>query len=324
MATTTRNGKVRALRSGDEDDSSTPRARRPKFEIKKVTSANEDSACISVYAKSGVGKTVLMATVLDWESIKIPKMFVIDTDGGLRSVRSRGDGIEYTPVTEWERFLDVRKELETGLAAEYGAIGLDTGSELADLAMEWTIDNRSSNDENRPNQLDWHHNSRMYITQVVRPLRNIGRKYGIPVVLTFWEREDTNDNGGVIGVRADLNPALRKMALAAVDLACWEEVMKDDQSRALHLTTTRRTDAKFRLDMALDTDKSIPPYIYNPSLATILDTIVDGKPWPEGKHVFPEGLTPRFQRVKTADAAVEKPERKDREARRAARAAATA
>lgn len=315
---------MRALRSGDEDDSSTPRARRSKFEIKKVTSANEDSACISVYAKSGVGKTVLMATVLDWESIKIPKMFVIDTDGGLRSVRSRGDGIEYTPVTEWERFLDVRKELETGLAAEYGAIGLDTGSELADLAMEWTIDNRSSNDENRPNQLDWHHNSRMYITQVVRPLRNIGRKYGIPVVLTFWEREDTNDNGGVIGVRADLNPALRKMALAAVDLACWEEVMKDDQSRALHLTTTRRTDAKFRLDMALDTDKSIPPYIYNPSLATILDTIVDGKPWPEGKHVFPEGLTPRFQRAKAVDAGVEKPERKDREARRAARAAATA
>lgn len=264
------------------------------LEIKSGARAGEESAMVSVYGKSGAGKTVLMSTVLDWKSIKTPKLLVIDADGGLRSVRGRGAGLEYTSITTFEQFLDVRKELERGAASEFGAIGLDTGSEVADLAMETTLKNQGKDE---PDWLSWRDNSRLYVTQVMRPLRNIGRKYGIPVIITFWEREETSESGTVRAVHADLNPALRKLALAAVDLACWEEVLTDDKSRALHLATTRRTDSKFRLDMNLAADRSIPPHMYNPSLATIFDTIIDGKSWPEGAHSFPEGLSPRFARV---------------------------
>lgn len=272
------------------------------LEIKSGTQAGGESAFISVYGKAGSGKTVLMGSVLDWKSIKVPKLFVIDADGGLRSIRGRGSKIAYASVTTIEEFVAVRKELERGAAKEFGAIGVDTGSELADLAMDMTLKNQGKDE---PDWLSWRDNSRFYVTQVMRPLRNIGRKYGIPVIVTFWEREETNDSGNVRAVHADLNPALRKLALAAVDLACWEEVLSDDKSRALHLSTTRRTDAKFRLDMSLEADRSIPPHMYNPSLGTILDTIIDGKPWPEGAHAFPDGMNPRFARTIAAPAVKE-------------------
>lgn len=262
---------------------------------KSAANSADESISIVIDARWGAGKTTLMATVLDWEDIKIPKLFVMDSEGGLRPVRSRGSAIDYVSVMKFPDVEAVLADLEKGGAKEFGAISMDNLSEVADLSMEETLQDQGKDE---PDWEAWRFNSRKVVVRVVRKMRNIGRKYGIPVIFTLWDREETNDQGTVTAVRADLNPALRKLTLAAVDLVCWEEIMRDNESRALHLTAGRRTDSKFRLDMALDSDRSIPTHLYNPSLAPILDTIVSGKMWPNpNPHAFPEGMSPRWKRA---------------------------
>jgi hypothetical protein len=262
--------------------------------------------------------------MLDWAGIKVnPQvghklLYVIDCDGGLRVVRSWGEEIRYATVFTYQQLLEQVDDLAKTKGQYFSGIVLDTGSEAADLCMDVTLKDQGKTE---PDWLAWRDNSRKFTTEVIRPLRNVGRKYGIPVVFTYWLREEkTKDTGRVTSVSPDLNPALQKFAMAAVDLSMFIEVLQDEETRCAHLFATKRTKSKLRSDPRIPADKTIPPFMTNPSLVPLLETMVDGKPFPVEQYAIPEGMTPRFsQRFRTKEEAPKRLTREERLARRAAR-----
>lgn len=267
------------------------------------------------------------SSVLDWTGIKVnpevghKMMYWIDCDGGLRVTRSRDEEIRYATVVDYAALLGQVDDLARTKGQYFSGIVLDTGSEAADLCMDVTLKDQGKSE---PDWLSWRDNSRKFTTEIIRPLRNVGRKYGIPVIFTYWLREEkTKDTGRVTGVSPDLNPALQKFAMAAVDLSMFIEVLQDEETRCAHLFATKRTKSKLRSDPRIPADKTIPPFMINPSLVPLLETMVDGQLFPAEQYAVPEGMTPRFsQRFRPPTAPV-KPRgtltREERLARRAAR-----
>lgn len=332
MATRVRNGRVdpnptKGVASGEAE--ADPWRTVGGLAVKDVSEVSRESCSFAVFCDTGVGKTLLASTVLDWAGVRASPevghamMYWIDCDGGLRVARSREAELTYSTVTTYAQLLAIVDDLAKRKGKYFSGIVLDTGSEAADLCMDVTLADQGKTE---PDWLAWRDNSRKFTTEIIRPLRNVGRKYGIPVIFTYWLREDkAKDSGRVTRVGADLNPALSKFAMAAVDLSIYLEVLQDEETRCAHLSTTKRTAAKFRIDPRLEADKSIPPYMANPSLVPILETIVDGKPFPVAAHRLPEGTSPRFsQKLRAAAEAESLPPKLTREERIARRAARNA
>jgi hypothetical protein len=329
MATRVRNGRVDADRPRREstppDDGVKPWEKVGGLVTKPVRDVSRESCSFAIFCDTGVGKTLTASTVLDWAGIKVhpevghKMMYWIDCDGGLRVTRSWDEEIRYSTVTTYEQLLNQVDDLARTKGQYFSGIVLDTGSEAADLCMDVTLKDQGKTE---PDWLSWRDNSRKFSTEIIRPLRNVGRKYGIPVIFTYWLREEkTKDTGRVTSVAPDLNPALIKFAMAAVDLGMFIEVLQDEETRCAHLFATKRTKSKLRTDPRIAADKTIPPFMINPSLVPLLETMVDGKPFPEERGVIPEGMMPRFsQRFrKAAEEAPKKLTREERLARRAAR-----
>lgn len=328
MATRVHNGRVDVRRKGPRDDieaEGKPWERVGGLPTKAVTAVSRESCSFAIFCDTGVGKTHTASTVLDWPGIKVhpevghKMMYWIDCDGGLRVNRSREEEIRYATVLTYEQLKEQIADLAKTKGQYFSGIVLDTGSEAADLCMDVTL---AEQGKTEPDWLAWRDNSRKFTTEIIRPLRNVGRKYGIPVIFTYWLREDKRkDSGTVIKVGADLNPALAKFAMAAVDLSMYLEVLQDEETRCAHLTATKRTASKLRIDPRIPADKTLPAYMAYPSLVPILETLVDGKPFPAERHQLPEGTYPRFsQRLRPKeDETPRKLTREERLARRAAR-----
>lgn len=326
MSARVRNGRVDVPRrrlSEDQAEDGKPWERVGGLQTKAVSEVARESCSFAVFCDTGVGKTVLASTVLDWANVKVnpdvghKMMYWIDTDGGLRPVRSWEEEIRYATVLDYDQLKAQVDDLAKGKGKYFSAIVLDTGSEGADMAMELTLRDQGKTE---PDWLAWRDNSRKFTVEIIRPLRNVGRKYGIPVIFTYWLREEKNkDTGRVTGVAPELNPALITRAMAAVDLGIFLEVLQDEETRCAHLFATKRTKAKLRTDRRIAADRTIPPFMANPSLVPLLETLVDGKEFPVEAHAIPDGMTPRFsQRFRKA---VEEPKKLTREERRAQRAA---
>lgn len=326
MSARVRNGRVDLpRRQAEPDEGSKPWERVGGLPTKAVSEVSRESCSFAIFCDTGVGKTFTASTVLDWANIKAnpevghKMMYWIDCDGGLRPVRSWEEEIRYATVFSYEELKAQVDDLAKGKGKYFSGIVLDTGSEGADLAMEITLRDQGKTE---PDWLSWRDNSRKFTVEIIRPLRNVGRKYGIPVIFTYWLREEKNkDTGRVTGVAPELNPALITRAMAAVDLSMYLEVLQDEETRCAHLFATKRTKAKLRSDPRIPADRTIPAFMANPSLVPLLETMVDGKPFPVEAYAIPDGMTPRFsQRFrKTAEEAPKTLTREERLARRVAR-----
>lgn len=264
---------------------------------------------LGLFSESGGGKTTIAATAIDYFKQAVHpqvKSLYLDAEGGLRPIRSRGD-FRFKALTSWKDFADITSALiqMPNLREVHPVIVVDNMTEFSDLSM---IEVCRQNRVEEPGWPEWRKNSRIVVTQI-RKLRDAARLHRICIIINLWNREDSDTSGNVRKVGVELNPALARLFVGAVDIVGFLEVADDDGRRVLHLGQNSRVKAKFRQDMADPTIRGIPLDIYGPpapqilSLAPLMATLIGGEPFPVADYAAPQGLNPsRFASKPKIDA----------------------
>lgn len=308
------------------------------FDLKNPGDILMGGATLGIFGDSGAGKTAISATAIEFfKRLDVigpdVRTLYLEAEGGLGPIRSRTD-FQYKSIFDFNEFCKISDALITtpNLRNAHPVIVVDNLSEIAEMSMQQVL-KESRHEE--PEWSDWRKNSRIVVTRV-RKLRDAARQQGVVVIINLWNREDQDADGRVRKVSVELNPALAKVFVAAVDIAAFLEVFDDEGRRVLHLGQSSRVKAKFRQDIMDPTMLGIPLDLYGPpssqgvlSLAPLVATLIGGEPFPARDYAIPAGATPtrfaappaRRPAASTNGADEETPaERKRRERREAAEA----
>lgn len=252
-----------------------------KFGLHDIVEARTNGRSIYIMGDGGAGKTTLAATLIETQ-YGSPAMY-IDVDGGVHVISSKIDqGIYYYKFEGCTKLeLLIRGLVES---CPFKAIVLDNGSALAYEKLQEMR-------KQKPQEEDWrlYNDVTNYIQVVCETLHKIAQKYNIIVVVNFWTliETDTNDVTHRRIIPA-LNPALLARVQGIPDILAYLTVEDDAQhTRKLTMTPpTSRLLTKFRRDTN-DVAQTIPEELWNPSLAPIVDTLINGVPFPKEKFIRP-------------------------------------
>lgn len=261
------------------------------IELEPVTNAGQDRGlAIGIYAPGGIGKTTLAATITDSE-LGSPALY-LNARGNPHVVSSYGDRIQVVNITKFAQIERVRADLVADKDMPFKSVILDNVSEMFYMDLR---------DRYGPvGDVVWqkHSATTADVLQLVRnwmDLAIIGTKPDgsgpkLNVVFIFQETPEARIIAGKeVLSRSELafNKALQFQVPTIVNFL-GRLYITDGPPKYTRMLDFRPVEevhqAKMQLDPEHPLTKAIPMQIYNPSLASILDTLRGNKPWPTAKH----------------------------------------
>lgn len=239
---------------------------------------------IGLYGPGGIGKTTLAGTICDTE-LGRPALY-LNARGNPEVIRSRGNDIDVIDIERFNQIEAIRKDLVADRNTPYKSVILDNISDM------WSMDLR---DLYGPTTVvDWqkHSASTAHILAMLRTWIDMADGYQhLNLIMVLWETPEKRQIRGEDVTRSEV--ALNSSLQAQVPgLITWlgRLYITDDVlfTRCLDFRPIEtQQQSKFQVDPDDAVTKDIPMEIYNPSLATLVDTVKGGKPWPADRHRAP-------------------------------------
>jgi GTPase SAR1 family protein len=257
-------------------------------EISPVSSPDR-GLVLGIYGPGGVGKTTLAATITDAADNLGSPALLLNARGNPHVISSYAGKIDIADITRFDQVEKIRADMLRDKSLEYKSVIIDNVTEL------WSMDLR---DRYGPmTTVEWtkHSASTSDIMQLVRnwiDMAEIGPK--LNVIFVFQETPETRDIRGRTGVivsEVAFNKALQSHVPSLVNFL-GRLYIHTDQPPYRRVLDFRPIDTMHQAKLQVDRDdqyaKQIPFEVYDPSLASILDTVRGHKPWPTEKHAAPQ------------------------------------
>lgn len=242
---------------------------------------------IGIYGPGGIGKTTLAASIVDSE-YGSPALY-IDARGNPEVVRSKGDRIQVITAPDFDTVEAVRKDLVRDLqegTCPFKTVIIDNLSELhamdlrdrygADKDITWTMHSATTAD----------------ILQLARNWSDLATIHAVNVIFIMWDTPEDRTIRGRDVNRSELqfNKALQSQLPGIISWLGRLYITDETQfTRCLDFRPIETMhQAKFQVDPDDPYASKIPMQIYNPSLASIVDTVVGKLDWPAEKHKEPD------------------------------------
>jgi len=241
---------------------------------------------LGIYGPGGAGKTTLAATITDSE-LGAPAL-LINARANPHVISSYADRIDVVTPTKFSDVERIRQDILKDKDCQYKSVILDNVTEM------WSMDLR---DLYGPiADVDWtkHSASTADILQLVRnwmDLAETGPK--LNVIFVFQETPESRViRGQKVDSRSEVafNKALQSHVPTLInflgrlyqisDMPPYMRMLDFSPVETMH-------QAKLQVDPKDELTRDIPMEHYNPSLASILDTVRGHKPWPTAKHAKP-------------------------------------
>jgi hypothetical protein len=240
---------------------------------------------LGIYAPGGIGKTTLAATITD-SPLGSPALY-LNARGNPHVIASYNDRID---VVNIEKFADVER-VRQGILADkdcpYKSVILDNVSEM------FYIDLRDLYGPAGDVVWEKHSATTADVLQLMRNWIDLTTHKGLllNVVFVFQETPETRTiRGQEVKSRSEIgaNKALQGQVPSIVNFLGRLYITSDvpPYTRMLDFSPMEKIhQGKIQVDRSHPTAGQIPYEIYNPSLASILDTIRGNQPWPREKHL---------------------------------------
>lgn len=240
---------------------------------------------IGIFGPGGIGKTTLAATVCDSE-YGAPALY-LDARGNPHVVSSYGDKIQVLPVSSFKDVERVRQDLLRDKDMPFKSVIIDNLSELMSLDLR---DRYGANTD-----IVWtmHSATTADILGLVRNWCDLADSaLALNVIFAMWETSEVRKVRSTEVTRSELsfNKALQAQVpgilswlgrlYIAEERAPYARVLDFRPIETMHV-------AKWQVDPNDPRTAQLPMEMYNPSLASILDTVIGGKPWPTERHARP-------------------------------------
>lgn len=250
--------------------------------VVEPVSSPDRGVAIGIYGPGGVGKTTLAATVTD-TPLGAPGL-ILDARGNPHVVSSYADRLDVLPITKFAQIEAVRQSIIADRDRPKSVI-LDNVSEM------WSIDLR---DLYGPvMDVDWtkHSASTADVIQLVRNWMDLTYPpYCMNVIFVFQETPESRTiRNQKVESRSEIafNKALQSHLPTLVNFLGRLYIASDTPPypRVLDFTPVETMhQAKLQIDRNDPISKDVPYIHYNPSLASLVDTIRGRQPWPTARH----------------------------------------
>ena len=255
------------------------------IEAKSVsTSAADRGLALGIYGPGGIGKTTLAATITD-SPIGSPAL-MLDARANPHVIASKyADRIDILPITRFADVEKVRQDILKDKEFPYKSILLDNVSEMfyqdlrdrygATADVDWTKHSATTAD----------------VMQLVRNWYDMTTSsHKVNVIFVFQETPEARTiRNQQVASRSEIafNKALQSQLPTLISFLGRLYQVSDTPpyQRMLSLTPVETVhQAKLQVDPDDPYAKQIPFEVYNPSLASILDTMRGKKEWPTTRH----------------------------------------
>lgn len=255
------------------------------IEAKPVT-AEDRGLAIGIYGPGGVGKTTLAATITD-SQLGTPALY-LDARGNPHVISSYGDRIDVLPITRFGDVERIRQDIIKDKEFGYKSVIIDNVSEI------WSMDLR---DRYGPTtDVDWtkHSATTADILQLTRnwvDLTVTGPR--VNVVFIFQETpEQRTIRGQKVDSRSEVsfNKALQSHIPTLINFLgrLYQTSDTPPYTRMLSFAPVETVhQAKAQVDPNDPATRDMTLEQYNPSLASILNSVRGHEPWPTAKHTRP-------------------------------------
>lgn len=254
------------------------------IEAKPVT-AEDRGLALGIYGPGGVGKTTLAATITDSE-LGTPALY-FDARGNPHVISSYGERVDVLPIAKFADVERVRQDILKDKDFPYKSIILDNVTEM------WSMDLR---DKYGPvGVVDWtkHSATTSDLLQLVRNFVDLtvtGPR--VNVVFIFQETPEIRTIRAREVTRSEVafNKALQSHIPTLINFLGRLYQISDTPpyTRMLSFAPVETVhQAKVQIDPNDPAARDMPLEQYNPSLASILDSIRGHEPWPLTKHARP-------------------------------------
>lgn len=238
---------------------------------------------IGLFAPGGTGKTTLAATITD-SPLGSPALY-LDARGNPHVVSSYAERIDVVPITKFAQVEAVRQDLINDRNRPYKSVILDNVSEM------WSIDLRDLYGPVMDVGWEKHSASSADVVQLVRNWIDLTfPPYTLNVVFVFQETPEARTiRNQKVTSRSELafNQSLQWQIPTLVNFLGRLYIASDTPPypRVLDFTPVETMhQSKLQVDPKDPVAKDIPFIHYNPSLASLVDTIRGRQPWPTAKH----------------------------------------
>jgi AAA domain len=256
------------------------------IDTKPVSTTREDRGLtLGIYGPGGVGKTTLAATITD-SPHGTPALY-LDARGNPHVIASYGDRVQVLPIARFGDVEKVRQDLLKDKDMPFKTVILDNVTEMWSIALR---------DRYGPvGAVDWtkHAATTSDVVQLVRnwiDLAQVGPKLNVIFVFQETPEQRTIRNQEVTRSEVAFNKALQSHVPTLVNFL-GRVYQVSDQPPYTRLFDLRPVEtvqqSKFQIDPNDEFAKQIPLEIYNPSLASVIDTMRGQQPWPVAKHAKP-------------------------------------
>lgn len=211
------------------------------LKVEKSTDFQESKIKAMIYGQSGVGKTVLMASLSD-EEVLTP-MLIVDLEAGLNSAIAMGKKkFDKVSLSSTETLMDdIGDIIKLGLSGKYKTIVIDSITELQNKVNDYVKLNSKEKDPFIMTLSDWGKSTSL-MRYILRKLRDLPCNIFFSALLNT----DKDETTGQITYSPMLTPKLRENTQGYMDIVGL--MIVKDNKRMLYTSSSEKFSAKDRFN----------------------------------------------------------------------------